>query len=67
MIKTGQEAEDKTPEPEVSIRIQEIIGRSLRAHYDDVVAAPMPDRFLVLLTELEAKELKLAQKGAANV
>ena len=32
------------------------IGQALQAHYDDLVAAPMPDRFLALLAELEAKE-----------
>lgn len=37
-------------------RIQEAIGKSLRAHYDDLTNAPVPDRFLVLLAELEAKE-----------
>lgn len=37
-------------------RIQEAIGKSLKAHYDDLVKAPLPDRFLVLLAELEAKE-----------
>lgn len=37
-------------------KIQEALGRSLKAHYDDLVKAPIPDRFLVLLAELEAKE-----------
>jgi hypothetical protein len=37
-------------------RIQDAIGRSLRAHYDDLIKAPVPDRFLVLLAELEAME-----------
>jgi hypothetical protein len=37
-------------------RIQEAIGKSLKAHYDDLVNAPIPDRLLVLLAELEAKE-----------
>lgn len=32
------------------------IGQALQAHYDNLVAAPMPDRFLVLLAELEARE-----------
>lgn len=32
------------------------IGHALQAHYDDLIAAPMPDRFLVLLAELEARE-----------
>lgn len=37
-------------------RIQEAIGRSLKAHYDDLVREPIPDRLMVLLAELEAKE-----------
>lgn len=67
MVKSRHEIEGEVNEPEVSSRIQEVIGRSLKAHYDDIVAAPMPDRFLVLLTELEAKEEQLARKGAADV
>ncbi len=42
-------------------RIQEAIGKSLKAHYDDLIKAPMPDRFLVLLAELEAKERRNGQ------
>ncbi|MEZ2410085.1 hypothetical protein GGC47_005238 [Bosea sp. OAE752] len=37
-------------------RVQESIGRSLKAHYDDIVNAPIPDKFLVLLAQLEATE-----------
>ncbi|HEV2556684.1 MULTISPECIES: NepR family anti-sigma factor [unclassified Bosea (in: a-proteobacteria)] len=37
-------------------RVQESIGRSLKAHYDDIVNAPVPDKFLVLLAQLEATE-----------
>jgi hypothetical protein len=37
-------------------KIQEAIGRSLKAHYHDIAQAPVPDRFLALLAELEAKE-----------
>lgn len=37
-------------------RIQEAIGKSLKAHFDDLLSAPIPDRLLVLLAELEAKE-----------
>ena len=36
--------------------IQDAIGRSLKAHYDAIVNAPVPDRFMALLAELEAKE-----------
>lgn len=42
-------------------RIQEAIGKSLKAHYDDLIKAPVPDRFLVLLAELEAKERQNGQ------
>jgi Anti-sigma factor NepR len=50
---TGDESErDVVLDP----KIQELIGRSLKAHYDDLVRAPVPDKFLVLLAELEARE-----------
>ncbi len=39
-------------------KIQAAIGQSLKTYYDDLVNAPMPDRFMVLLAELSAKELK---------
>ena len=39
-------------------KVQESIGRSLKAHYDDIVNAPVPDKFLVLLAQLEATELR---------
>lgn len=40
----------------MTAKVQEAIGRALKSHYDDLVSAPVPDRFLVLLAELEAKE-----------
>lgn len=51
-------------EPVLDQRVQEAIGRSLKAHYDDLVQAPIPDRFLVLLAELEAKELNATDVSA---
>jgi hypothetical protein len=42
--------------PQLDARIQDAIGRSLQAHYDDLLKEPVPDRFLALLAELEAKE-----------
>ncbi len=36
--------------------IQEVIGKALRSHYDDILKLPIPDTMLVLLAELEAKE-----------
>jgi hypothetical protein len=38
--------------------VRDAIGRSLQAHFDDIVNTPVPDKFLVLLAELEAKERK---------
>ena len=43
-------------EIELDPRIQAALGLALKAHYDDLVSAPIPDRFLALLAELEAKE-----------
>jgi Anti-sigma factor NepR len=34
----------------------EAIGRSLRAHYEDLVRAPVPGKFLEMLDRLEATE-----------
>jgi hypothetical protein len=42
--------------PALDPKVQAMLGRSLKAHYDDIVSAPVPDRFLLLLAELEAKE-----------
>ena len=41
---------------ELNPKIQDALGQALKAHYDDLINAPIPDRFLVLLAELEAKE-----------
>jgi hypothetical protein len=37
-------------------RAQEAIGRTLKAHYEDLVRAPVPNKFLELLDRLEATE-----------
>jgi Anti-sigma factor NepR len=38
------------------IVMRDAIGKSLQAHFDDIANTPVPDKFLVLLAELEAKE-----------
>ena len=46
-------------------RSQEAIGRALKAHYDDLVRAPVPDKFMELLDRLEATEQSgKSQSGA---
>ena len=37
-------------------KVLETLGRALRAHYDDLVQAPLPEKFLDLLSRLEAQE-----------
>ena len=44
--------------PELDAKTQLLLGQALQAHYDDLASAPVPDRFLALLAELEAKELR---------
>jgi hypothetical protein len=47
---------DFEPSVQIDPHIQEIIGKALRARYDDILKMPIPDTMLVLLAELEAKE-----------
>ena len=47
-------------------KVQESIGRSLKAHYDDIVNAPVPDKFLVLLAQLEAQEHRASAGGMSD-
>lgn len=39
--------------PQIDSRIQHEIGKHLRAHYDDIVNEPVPDKFMELLAKLE--------------
>ena len=43
-------------DPALDNKVLDAIGRALKAHYDDLVRAPLPDRFLDLLAELEVGE-----------
>jgi hypothetical protein len=52
MTETDEGGDEQVLNP----KAQESIGRSLKAHYDDIVNAPVPDKFLVLLAQLEASE-----------
>ena len=37
-------------------KVLETIGRALKAHYDDLVHAPLPEKLLDLLARLEKEE-----------
>jgi hypothetical protein len=55
--KSSERSEDVSPFPRaapVAGLLGEHIGRELRGLYEDVVAQPVPDRFLELLNKLEA-------------
>jgi len=47
---------ESEPTATLDPHIQEALGKALRAYCDDIVTAPIPDKFLVLLAQLEAKE-----------
>lgn len=49
----GRRRRVRTPAQE---SMHQALGRALKAHYEDLASAPLPDRLLVLLAELEAKE-----------
>ncbi len=49
----AQKAASKGDAPKIDPQVQLEIGRHLRAHYDDVVSEPVPDRFMELLEKLE--------------
>ncbi|WP_342642682.1 NepR family anti-sigma factor [Rhodoligotrophos ferricapiens] len=42
--------------PVVDKKIQERLGRQLKALYEDVVKQPIPDRLLNLMAQLEAQK-----------
>jgi hypothetical protein len=58
--------DDRELEPILDPKVQESIGRSLKAHYDDLVNAPIPDKFLVLLAQLEAREQRASAGGTTD-
>lgn len=46
-----EKTKNTNPKPE----IYDLIGRQLRGYFEDVARQPVPDRFVELLSELEAK------------
>ncbi|MBL8587356.1 MAG: hypothetical protein JNK46_02405 [Methylobacteriaceae bacterium] len=52
----GPAAPAEEAEAPIDPRLDQLIGANLKAHYDDILSAPLPDRFVVLLAELAAKE-----------
>ena len=48
--------DDEEPGAEVSPLVIEAVGKALHAHFQAIAEMPLPDRLLVLLAELEARE-----------
>jgi Anti-sigma factor NepR len=44
-------------------KVLETIGRALKAHYDDLIHAPLPGKFLDLLARLEEEEEREQPRG----
>lgn len=56
--KTAKKMKAKLPltdAPPLPAGATDMIGKRLRAFYDEIASEPVPDRFLDLLNELEAK------------
>ena len=51
-----QDDDDSEKGPEVSPIVVEAIGKALQSHYRAIAELPLPDRLVVLLAELEARE-----------
>jgi hypothetical protein len=53
-MQTGTGPDSTEPAaPQIDLRIQHEIGKHLRAHYDDVINEPVPNKFMELLEKLE--------------
>ncbi len=48
--------DDEDAGAEVSPLVVEAVGKALHAHFQAIAEMPLPDRLLVLLAELEARE-----------
>ena len=56
--KTAKKMKVKPPltqAPQLPAGASDMIGKRLRAYYEEIASEPVPDRFLDLLNELEAK------------
>jgi len=51
-----KEWEDDDGGSEVSPLVVDAVGKALHAHFQAIANMPLPDRLLVLLAELEARE-----------
>ncbi|HKN29483.1 MAG TPA: NepR family anti-sigma factor [Roseiarcus sp.] len=56
-MKNPNPVEKATPnDAALDPKVLETIGRALKAHYDDLVHAPLPEKLLDLLAQLDREE-----------
>jgi Anti-sigma factor NepR len=61
---TSNPAVEATPNgASLDQKVLDTIGRALKAHYDDLVHAPLPQKFLDLLAQLEQVEQQEETQG----
>lgn len=60
------ELDEPPSEGALDPKVLETIGRALRAHYDELVEAPLPDKFVELLQRLEVEERSAKARGRRN-
>jgi Anti-sigma factor NepR len=67
------DGDEPQADPKLDARAIGAIGRALRAHYDDLVTSPLPDRFNELIAKLgsddktrPAPKDETAPEGRAN-
>jgi hypothetical protein len=53
--------DDEDNATEVSPLVVDAVGKALHAHFQAIAEMPLPDRLLVLLAELEARERRQDQ------
>jgi hypothetical protein len=58
----GPEAEHLEEDLQIDEHIQRRIGTKLRSYYDELLNAPIPDKFVELLVKLDEKERKEGNK-----
>lgn len=56
---TPREDDEEEGGAEVSPLVVDAVGRALQRHFQAIAEMPLPDRLLVLLAELEARERTL--------
>ncbi|RBP01273.1 hypothetical protein DFR50_15735 [Roseiarcus fermentans] len=56
MSHSNSRANGLSEDPQLDNKVLDAIGRALKAHYDDLVRAPLPDKFLDLLADLDTEE-----------